>query len=134
MKCPYNDCGWCYATNSNAFSTGSQCIDKMLCPVYGEILKEAWDWFLSEPYGDLIKKYPNGSTVPTFEILDCISFHYAKHRVSTDHLIYGVEGDVYQSMYDYINGDFGVYQLKKGLYRDIQVFKGVKDEDSRGCF
>ena len=48
MKCPYNDCGWCYGTHPNRFSTGGACIDPMLCPVYGEMLKKAWDEYLDD--------------------------------------------------------------------------------------
>ena len=46
MKCPNSDCGWCYSMDRNAFATGGECIDKMLCPVYGEMLKEAWNEYL----------------------------------------------------------------------------------------
>ena len=52
MKCPYNDCGWCYHTHVNAFQTGGQCIDPMLCPEYGKILKIKWNEFLEEREDD----------------------------------------------------------------------------------
>ena len=46
MKCPYNDCGWCYSTSEEAGDIQGVCQKPNKCVVYGRKLKEAWDEYL----------------------------------------------------------------------------------------